>query len=185
MAITISNTTPRVITVVGGTPQTAFTVGFEWFTDADLKVYKDGVLQTLTTHYTATGAGVSGGGTVTFGSAVSNATVAIIRDMAIERTTDFPISGSFKIDARNTSLDKMIAMMLQVERDVEVLSLKADPFDTVNDFTIPIKATRASKIFGFDANGDVKHMKTIKLANNTLGILVAQNNGPLKLFKLQ
>ena len=154
MAITISNTTPRVITVVGGTPQTAFTVGFEWFTDADLKVYKDGVLQTLTTHYTATGAGVSGGGTVTFGSAVSNATVAIIRDMAIERTTDFPISGSFKIDALNTSLDKMIAMMLQVERDVEVLSLKADPFDTVNDFTIPIKATRASKIFGFDANGD-------------------------------
>ena len=50
MPITISDTTPRVVTVVGGTPQTAFTVSFEWFTDADLKVYKDGVLQSLTTH---------------------------------------------------------------------------------------------------------------------------------------
>jgi len=38
---------------------------------------------------------------------------------------------------------------------------------------------------GFNANGDVKHMKIIRLANDSIGILVAQNNGPLKLFKLQ
>ena len=38
---------------------------------------------------------------------------------------------------------------------------------------------------GFNANGDVKQMKTIRLANNSTGILVAQNNGPLKLFILQ
>ena len=172
MAITITDTTPRVIDVIGGTPQTAITVGFEWFADADLKVYKDGVLQTLTTHYTATGAGVSGGGTVDFVVAVSNVTITVIRDMAIERTTDFPISGSFKIDALNTALDKIVAMMLQVERDVEVLSLTADPFDTVNDFTIPIKATRALKVFGFDANGDPE--TTLPTANlTTLGTITS------------
>lgn len=38
---------------------------------------------------------------------------------------------------------------------------------------------------GFNANGDVKQMKTIGLANSSLGILVAQNSGPLKLFKLK
>mgnify|MGYP003147050004 CR=1 FL=1 len=155
MPITISDNTPRVVDVVGGTPQTVFTVGFEWFADADLKVYKDGVLQTLTTHYTCTGAGVSGGGTVDFVSAVSNATVTIIRDMAIARTSDFPISGTFKIDTLNNDLDKITAMMQQLERDIQTLMFKADPFDTVNDWSMPLKAARLGAIFGFDStNGD-------------------------------
>ena len=172
MPITISDTTPRVVTVVGGTPQTAFTVSFEWFADADLKVYKDGVLQTLTTHYTASGAGVSGGGTVTFGSAVSNATVTIIRDMAIARTANFPVSGSFDIGALNDDLAKITLMMLQMERDQQTLMFKADPFDTVNDLTIPIKATRASKVFAFDSSGDPE--TTLSSTNlTTLGAITS------------
>jgi len=43
----------------------------------------------------------------------------------------------------------------------------------------------APYISGFNANGDVKAIKLIKLANNDFGVLVAQNNGLLKLFKVQ
>lgn len=45
-------------------------VGFAYdnriFADTDLEVYVDGALQTLTTHYSVSGVGDTGGGTVTF-----------------------------------------------------------------------------------------------------------------------
>ena len=92
MPITISDTTPRDSYTVGGTPQTAFTVNFEFFADADLKVYVDSTLKTLTTHYTVSGAGTSGGGTVTMGTGVSNATVPLhgIWQSLGQRTSRFP-----------------------------------------------------------------------------------------------
>ena len=61
MAILINDTTPRAqYTATSG--QTVFSVPFEFFENADLKVYKNSTLLTLTTHYTVTGAGVTGGG---------------------------------------------------------------------------------------------------------------------------
>jgi hypothetical protein len=38
---------------------------------------------------------------------------------------------------------------------------------------------------GFFADGDVKEMKVINLGENKIGILVAQNNGPLRLFSVK
>ena len=177
MPITISDTTPRDSYTVGGTPQTAFTVNFEFFADADLKVYVDSTLKTLTTHYTVSGAGTSGGGTVTMGTGVSKATVTITRDMAISRTTDFPVSGAFQIDTLNDELDKQVAMMQQNERDI-ARTFKSEPFDTVNDFTLPVQADRKGKLFGFDSTHGNPEAVTGRVNTVTVSNVATSSGSP-------
>ena len=76
MSITISDTTPRVQYTAAGS-QTAFSVPFEFFNNSDLVVIKtsSGTDSTLTfnaspssaAQYSVTGAGASGGGSITLG----------------------------------------------------------------------------------------------------------------------
>jgi len=129
MALAISDTSPRIqYTATAG--QTAFTVPFEFFADGDLTVIRTtvsgGVDTTLTlasspssaAQYSVTGAGVSGGGSITLGGgATVNDKYTISRNLAVSRTSDFPVSGTFPIETLNTELDKIIAMIQQNERD--------------------------------------------------------------------
>ena len=125
MAITISNTEPRVqYTATSG--QTTFAVNFEFFDNSDLKVYNGTTLLTYNaspssaSQYSVTGAGVSGGGSITLGGgATVNDKITIYRDMDIARSTDFPTSGAFQIDSLNEELDKLTAMVQQVENDTK------------------------------------------------------------------
>jgi hypothetical protein len=122
MALQISDTTPRVqYTATAG--QTSFSVPFEFFDVADLKVYNGTTLLTYSTspasasQYSVTGAGVTGGGSITLGGsgATLNDKITIVRDLAIERISDFPVSGNFPIQTLNTELDKIVAMLQQLE----------------------------------------------------------------------
>ena len=114
MAITISSTEPRVqYTATSG--QTSFTVGFEFFNNSDLKVYNGSSLLTYAaspssgSQYSVSGAGASGGGSITLGSggATLNDIITIYRDMSIARSTDFPTSGTFQVESLNEELDKL------------------------------------------------------------------------------
>ena len=102
MTIALSDNTPRVsYTVAEGVTQTAFTVTFEFFDDADLNFYVDGTLKTLSTHYTVTGGdGSTGTINTTAGNSVigiaGGSTVVITRDVSLARITDFPSSGAFE-----------------------------------------------------------------------------------------
>ena len=104
MSIIISDVEPRVqYTATAG--QTSFTVGFEFFNNADLKVFNGTTLLTFSaspadaTEYSVSGAGQTGGGSITLGApgATLNDIITISRDVAIERVTDFPTSGAFQI----------------------------------------------------------------------------------------
>ena len=129
MAINISDVEPRVqYTATSG--QTSFTVPFEFFANADLKVYNGTSLLTFNaspadaTEYSVTGAGVTGGGSITLGGsgATLNDIITISRDIPISRTTDFPTSGAFQIASLNEELDKIVAMAGQLERDLALFS---------------------------------------------------------------
>lgn len=135
MSITISDTSPRVqYTATSG--QTTFSVPFEFFDDDDIVVINTnagGVDTTLTksanpslvTEYSVSGAGETGGGSITLGAgATLNDKYTIYRDLPIARSTDFPNSGTFPIETLNTELDKIVAMMQQNERDFN-FTLKA------------------------------------------------------------
>ena len=60
MTLDISAETPRVQYTVTSADST-FDYDFEIFQDSDIKVFVDSTLKTLTTHYTVSGAGTTGG----------------------------------------------------------------------------------------------------------------------------
>lgn len=99
--------------------QTAFTYPFPIFDDADLDVYVNDTLMTLTTDYTVSGAGDDNGGTVTFVTGrTAGDIVTIARSVAMERTTDFAQNGPRRSADINDELDRMTMYMQQLKRDV-------------------------------------------------------------------
>ena len=103
---------------VGSTPTTGpWTISYPYFNENDIKVYVDGVLKTITTHYTISGTAVDdgfSGGAVTFVANISNVTLTLNRDVPIARESDFPTSGIFNIGTLNTTLDKAYAILQQI-----------------------------------------------------------------------
>jgi uncharacterized membrane protein len=158
MSITISDVEPRVqYTATAG--QTSFTVGFEFFDNADLKVFNGTSLLTFSasptnaSQYSVSGAGQTGGGSITLGSpgATLNDIITISRDLAIARSTDFPTSGAFQIGSLNTELDKIIAMCQQLERDLKFSPRAAAT--TANTFDITFPNLEANKILAVNTSG--------------------------------
>ena len=176
MAITISDTEPRIqYTATGG--QTSFTVPFAFFANADLQVF-NGTSQlsfssapTNASQYSVTGAGVSGGGSITLGSpgATVNDVITIVREVAIERTTDFPTSGAFQIDSLNTELDKIIAMAQQLERDLK-LSPRVNTTSS-SSFNLTFPDMVAGKILSANAGGT-----GLEFSVDASGLLTAEAN---------
>ena len=149
--IQIGDITPR-IQYTGDGVQVAFTYPFPIFADEDIEVFLDETLQV--SGYTVSGAGISSGGSITFATApTSGALVTLVRNVVIERTSDFQESGEFRAKVINDELDKEVAMIQQVN-DKVVRSLRLSETDTANDLELPTKAGRAGNLLGFDAEGD-------------------------------
>ena len=160
------NTGRQVFTASGG--QTAFSITFEFFAIDDLKVYKNGSLATYnanpttTTTYKVTASNSSSdsayefgtGATITFGSGLTaNDKVVVVRRITIERTTDFPVNGTFDITALNTELDKAVAIFSDNKDQITRSIRLTDGDDTTPTLSVP--ATRANKILSFDGSGNV------------------------------
>ena len=170
MTIASNKNTPRnTYTATGG--QTAFTIGFEFFKVADVKVYRNGSLLTYNaspssvSQYKITGTASASddayefgsGGTVTLGSgATADDIIVIIRDITLERTSDFPTTGAFDITALNTQLDTMTSMLSDIKQQSD-RSVKLLDTDTVaSTVTLPAKATRQDKVLSFDSSGNIE-----------------------------
>ena len=156
MTISVSNNTPRVSYAVSeGATQTSFTVNFEFFADADLKVFVDNTLKTITTHYTVSGGnGSTGTVTMSVTGATGGSTVVIIRAIALERTTDFPTSGAFNISSLNTELDRIIAIHADVD-DTAERGLRLQESDDAVATTLPLKDARKGTVLAFNATTGV------------------------------
>ena len=156
MTISVSNNTPRVsYTVAEGQTQTSFTVNFEFFADADLRVFVDNTLKTITTHYTVSGGnGSTGSITMSVTGASGGSTVVIVRAIALERTTDFPTQGAFNISSLNTELDRIIAIHADVD-DTAERGLRLQESDDADATTLPLKDARKGTVLAFNASTGV------------------------------
>lgn len=162
MPILINDNTARVqYTATSG--QTVFVVPFEFFSNDDLKVYNGSTLLTFNTspanglQYSVIGAGVTGGGSITLGSggAAAGNIITISRDIAVQRTTDFPTAGPFNINALNSELDRIIAVQQNLETELENRVLRLSDSDTPTTLnTLPSAANRALKLLSFDSAGN-------------------------------
>ena len=156
MTISVSDNTPRVsYTVSQGATQTSFTVNFEFFADADLRVFVDNTLKTITTDYTVSGGnGSTGTVTMSVTGATGGSTVVIVRAIALERTTDFPTSGAFNISSLNTELDRIIAIHADVD-DTAERGLRLQESDDAVATTLPLKDSRKGTVLAFNATTGV------------------------------
>ena len=169
MTIATAKNTPRnTYTATGG--QTVFTIGFEFFATGDIKVFRNGTALTFnaapssvaqfsiqgTTNASDSAYEFGAGGTVTLGAgATADDSIVIVRDIVVERTTDFTPAASFDVTALNTQLDILMAMMAEREESSSrSIRLPLAETTTGFDMQLPVKASRANKILEFDGDGD-------------------------------
>ena len=153
MTINIADNSPRIsYNVAQGQTQTSFAVPFEFFDNADLNVYIDGTLKTITTHYSVSGGdGSTGTVSMSVTGGTGGSTVVITRDIELERTTDFPVSGAFNVVALNTELDRLVAIAADLE-DQANRALQLTDFDAAVSLVLPDVDTRKGKTLAFNAS---------------------------------
>ena len=158
--MTVSTTTNKV-SYSGTGSQTVFAYTFKIFADGDLDVYirdTNGTetLQTITTHYTVSGAGSDSGGNVTFVTAPgSTDTVVIQRKLDLTQGTDYVANDPFPAESHEDALDRLTFITQQIQEEVD-RSIKASVTNTISTTEFAVDATdRANKFFAFDSAGDL------------------------------
>lgn len=112
--MTVTNTTTKSIQTGTGA-LTAFDFAFKIFQASDLEVYVDGVLQTLTTHYSVSFDTDDETGTVTFVTAPANGTQVLIKAvLPITQGTAFPVEGAYSKESVENAFDKATILDLQL-----------------------------------------------------------------------
>ena len=95
--------------------------------------------QTLTTHYTVSGAGTDGGGTITFVSAPSATdTVILTLNIPLSQATDYVENDPFPAANHENALDKLTLIAQQLDEQVS-RSVKTDSSSSITNLTIPVQ----------------------------------------------
>jgi hypothetical protein len=152
MTINLADNSPRVsYSVAGGVTQTSFAVPFEFFANADLNVYVDAVLKTLTTDYTVSGGdGSTGTITMSVTGISGGSSVVFTRSVPLERASDFPTSGPFQIEALNTELDRLTAICADLQ-DQAARGLQLTDYDISANLVLPDLDGRKGTTLAFNA----------------------------------
>ena len=168
--MTVSTTNTRA-ELNGNGSAGPFQCGFRVLANSDLQVYVDGVLKSLTTHYTVANAGTTTNATVTFTAgnfpASGTANVVLVRNVPNTQTTNYQNNTALDAETLETSFDKGTMQIQQLSSGTD-RALKFD--DTVTGVTSSVTdistgaTTRANKILGFDASGNVS--ATLELGTN-------------------
>ena len=187
MTINIADNSPRIsYTVANGVTQTTFAVPFEFFDNTDLNVYINGTLQTITTNYTVSGGdGSTGSVSMSVTGGASGSSVVITRDITLERTTDFPVSGAFNIVALNTELDRLVAIAADLE-DQANRALQLTDFDAAVSLVLPDVDTRKGKTLAFNASTgaveagpSITDVQTVSAASTDIALLADIQDGTI------
>jgi len=162
MTISVSANNARV-RYTATSSQTAFAIPFEFTDNDEITVFvATTALVAAAERGQGTGSteyGISGGGGATGAIAfVTGITqghiVTIVRDIPIERTTDFTAGTTINRAALNTQLDNITAMIGDL-KDKSDRAIRLQPYDSEITLFLPTINNRAGKIFGFDTNGNL------------------------------
>jgi hypothetical protein len=138
---------------IGNGSNDTFPYTYKAFEDTDLQVYVDGVLQTLTTDYTVSGAGSESGGDVVFVTPPSNGlAVAIVADVAYTQETDLVNETGFFQDRIESALDKNTRQsQILDEKASRAIHLPVDEAGSELLTTLPPLDERKGRNLSFDA----------------------------------
>jgi len=151
---------------------------FVIYADADLSVYVDDTLKTLSTHYTvSTNANGTGSITFTAGNApASGALVTIIGNKDISRSTRFTSGGPLTADALETEFNAQTALLQQLDEKIS----RAITLPIETDATRPIEfpydnteANNADRVVKFNAAGSALEIGPTVAGLETLTAIAA------------
>src|SRR6266404_5768356 len=124
--MTVSSTIAR-IDYTGNGILTTFAYPLKIFADTDLQVYVNGVLKTLTTDYTVTGAGNVGGGNVIFGLAPAAVPITIKRVVATTQGTVYVSGDSFPTKSTEDAFDRLTMICKQLQDRMTAVAFSTLP----------------------------------------------------------
>jgi trimeric autotransporter adhesin len=160
--MTISSTTVRN-SYSGDASTTTFSYTFKIFADSDIQVIirsANGTetTKTITTHYTVTGAGNSGGGSVIFTSGnipTATQTVVLRRNIPQTQAIDYIANDPFPAESHEEGLDRATMAIQQLQEEL-TRSIKLSKTNTMTSTEFSVGASdRANKILAFDTNGEL------------------------------
>jgi hypothetical protein len=135
--MTISSTTNRV-EQAGNDVTVDIPFPYYFLADADLKVYVDDVLQTITTDYTVTGAGVGAGGTVSMHVAPATGETAVVfRDPAITQTKDWVENDPDPAEQKEEGFDLLTMICQRLSEQIGRSFVLADSDTSGISLTLP------------------------------------------------
>ena len=159
--IKVYGVTPRIQYVANGTSN-AFTFPFVIFATSDIDVYLNDEKQNTNT-YTVTGERSSQGGTVTFATApTSGTTITIVRNLSIERTSDFQEGGALRADTLNDELDYQIACQQQIADSLN-RSMVLPPYAADIDVNLTLPSPSAGKAIVWNSSGTNLENSTVSV----------------------
>lgn len=146
-------TTNNRVEATGNGATTAFPVSFVFNDDTDLKVYQDGTLKTLTTHYTVSG-GDGFTGTVTFLVAPTNGqAIIILRDPPKTQATSFRNQGRFFAEVHEAAFDKLTMLIQRVSDLMGRAAVLPDTVASTVDPTLPTPSAGKAILWNATADG--------------------------------
>ncbi len=156
--MTVSSTTSRN-EYNGNAATTVFAYTFRILDQDHIAVYVDDVLQTLTTDYTVSGVGDSGGGNITFVVAPPSGTANVIflRSIPLTQETDYVENDPFPAEAHEDALDKLTMIVQQMQEEIG-RSLTFVPTVTINNISVP--SPNAGKALLWNATEDALENST-------------------------
>lgn len=148
--MTVSAQTPLNRSTGNGVT-TVFPYNFKILAAGDIEVSVDGVVKTLTTHYTLSGVGADAGGNVTMVTPPANGAIVVRRrNMALIREVDYQDQGELPTDTLDDDQDAPILMLQQIEEQLSralmvPITSSQDPADFLDDlFAAADDATAAA-----------------------------------------
>jgi hypothetical protein len=173
----ISNVPRRVQYVNSGVGPYAFT--FEILVQTDIAVYRGSTLLTLTTDYTVA-INANGTGSITLVVA-GTGNITIVGARAIQRSSDYTTGGDLFASTLNTDLDSQTIYSQQLAESLDsTIKVPVTDASTLN-LELPNAASRANKVFAFDAVGapqvSTNTLAAIDSAVNTITSIAGAPSG--------
>mgnify|MGYP001576084687 CR=1 FL=1 len=140
----------------GNGSTTVFSYGFKILANTDIEVVVDSTVKVLTTDYTVSGVGVSGGGSVTFLTAPASGTVVtLLRKQPAAQSSTYTTNEAFSSERVEKDYDKLVMQMQQAkELASRSYHVPATEPGTAVIATVPSLALRANKYAGWNASGE-------------------------------
>lgn len=166
--MTVSSATSRKTFAGNGSTTSFATSPLVFFDSAELTVYvittaTGAVVATLVenTDYTVSGGDGSTGtldlsaGSDPYGAPASGTTLVIVRTLDITQETDHVNNDGSDGEVAEDALDRLTMIAQQLDARLDRAIVLPDSDVAGLDVELPVAGTRASKVLGFDADGDV------------------------------